>query len=82
MILLLHSPFTCTHKAIERGELSTVEQWLLKEDTRVNESRGGRAFPGHNTVANGNALHWAVLYGQLEIAQLLLDKGAGISIIW
>jgi len=63
------------------GELSTVEQWLLKEDTRVNESKGGRAFPGHNTVANGTALHWAVHYEQLEIAQLLLDNGAGISII-
>ena len=82
MIVRLHLPFTCTHKAIERGELSTVKQWLFKEDTRVNESKGGRAFPGHNTVANGNALHWAVHYEKLEIAQLLLDNGAGISLLW
>ena len=72
----------CTHKAIEMGELSTVKQWLHKDDTRVNESKGGKAFPGHNTVANGTALHWAVHYGQLEIAQLLLDSRAGIFKIW
>ena len=69
---------TTIHKAIENGEKSTVKGWLLKEGTKANEYRGGRAFPRHHAVANGTALHWAVFYGQLEIAQLLLDNGAGM----
>ena len=43
----------------------------------MNECRGGSKFPRHHAVANGTALHWAVYYGQLEIAQVLLDNGAG-----
>ena len=43
----------------------------------MNECRGGNDFPGRHAVANGTALHWAVFYGQMEIVQLLLHKGAG-----
>ena len=64
-------------KAIENGEKSIIKGWLLNEDAKANEYRGGRAFPRHHAVANGTALHWAVYYGQLEITQLLLDNGAG-----
>ena len=46
----------------------------------MNQCKGGSDYPGHFAVANGTALHWAVYYGQLEIAQLLLDNGAGINI--
>jgi len=66
-----------THKAIENGDQSTIEEWLQENDTRVNECRGGRAAFKHNAVSNGTALHWAVYYGQLEIAKQLLEKGAG-----
>ena len=45
----------------------------------MNECKGGKDFPSHLAVSNGTALHWAVYYGQLEIAQLLLDSEAGIS---
>ena len=44
----------------------------------MNGCRGGSDYPGHFAVANGTALHWAVYYGQLEVAQVLLDNGAGI----
>ena len=44
----------------------------------MNEYKGGSAINRHFAVANGTALHWAVFYGKLEIAQLLLDKGAGM----
>ena len=44
----------------------------------MNEYRGGSDFSRRHAVANGTALHWAVYYGQLEIAQLLLNSGAGI----
>ena len=64
------------------GDISTVKEWLQEKDTNVNECRGGKAFPGHNAVANGTALHWAVLFGQLEIANLLINNGAGISTIY
>ena len=45
----------------------------------MNEYKSGSAVNRHFAVANGTALHWAVFYGQLEIAQLLLDKDAGMS---
>ena len=77
--MFLRFPLTFTHKAIGRGDKSTVEEWLKEKDTKVNECKGGKAFPGHNAVANGTALHWAALYGQLEIAELLFANGAGIS---
>ena len=70
-----------TQKAIEKGETSTIEEWLQCEGTKANQYRGGRAFPRHHAVANGTALHWAVYYGKLEITQLLLDNGAG-TIAW
>ena len=44
----------------------------------MNECRGGSANYRHFAVASGTALHWAVYYGQLEIAELLLDKEAGM----
>ena len=47
----------------------------------MNECRGGKANNRHFAVADGTALHWAVYYGQLEIAKLLLANGAGISTI-
>ena len=82
--MFLHSsPLTFTHKAIGRGDKSAVEEWLWENGMKVNECRGGKAFPGHNTVANGTALHWAAHYGQLDIAKLLIDNyGAGISIMY
>ena len=45
----------------------------------MNECRGGSANYRHFAVANGTALHWAVYYGRLEVVQLLLTNGAGIS---
>ena len=77
-----YESFLCTLfalllKAIERGDQSTVEQWLQNEDTKVNDCRGGNASRHPFAVANGTALHWAVYYGQLDIAQLLLQNGAG-----
>ena len=67
------------HKAIKKGDQTHVKRWLQENPTKVNEYRGGSANHQHFAVANGTALHWAVYYGQLEITQLLLDKGAGIS---
>ena len=43
----------------------------------MNECRGGSKFPRLFAVSNGTVLHWAVYYGQLEIAQVLLENGAG-----
>ena len=40
-------------KAIERGDQSTVEQWLQNEDTKVNDCRGGNASRHPFAVANG-----------------------------
>ena len=60
------------------GDISTIKKWIKEDQTRVNGCRGGRAFPRHFAVADGTALHWAVYYGQLEVAQVLLDNGAGI----
>ena len=67
------------HKAIERGDQCTIKQWLQNEDTEVNYCRGGNASRQPFAVADGTALHWAVFYGQLDIALLLLQNGAGIS---
>ena len=66
------------HKAIETGDKATIEKWLQKKDTLVNKCRGGNVVHRHFAVANGTALHWAVSYGQLEITELLLEKGAGM----
>ena len=65
-------------KAIECGDVSTVKQWLEEEETRVNDCKGGRASHGLFFVGDGTALHWAAYYGQLEIAKLLLNNGAGM----
>ena len=70
---------TSTHKAIEKEDKSTVEKWLQNEGKKVNKCRGGSANYKNFVVANGTALHWAVYYGQLEIAELLLDHKAGMS---
>ena len=43
----------------------------------MNEFRGGTASHGHFYVTTGTALHWAAYYGQLEIAKLLIEHGAG-----
>ena len=80
--MFLHSPLTFTHQAIESGDKSAVEEWLQENGRKVNECRGGKAFPGHNAVANGTALHWAAHYGQLEIAKLLIANGAGMSTMY
>ena len=66
-------------QAIEEGNESAINEWLQNENTKVNESRGGRAHHRHFVLADGTALHWAVYYGQLEIAQQLLSQHAGIS---
>ena len=66
------------HKAIKCRDKSAVKRWLDEEGTEVNECIVGRASHGHFFVGDGTALHWAAYYGQLEIAKLLLDKGAGI----
>lgn len=68
---------TTIHKAIETGNQSTMEKWIRKNRTRVNEYKGGNNSHQHFAVANGTALHWAVYFGQLKIAQLLLENGAG-----
>ena len=68
------------HKAIERGDQSVMKCWLQNGNTKVNECRGGRANHRHFVVADGTALHWAVYYGQLDIAQQLLKQDAGICI--
>ena len=69
---------THTNKAIECKDESTVQHWLQKEGTKANEYKGGRASRGHFFVGDGTALHWAAYYGQLEIAELLLNNGAGM----
>ena len=66
------------HKAIKCRDESAVEQWLVEKGTDVNECIVGRASHGHFFVGDGTALHWAAYYGQLEIAKLLLNNGAGI----
>ena len=75
-LLYIHSPRGLTPQAIKEGKQATVKEWLEKEETKVNEFRGGSASHNHFLVARGTALHWAAYYGQLEIAQLLIDKGA------
>ena len=70
-----------SHKAIECGDVSAVKQWLEEEETRVNDCKGGSASHGHFFVGDGTALHWAAYYGQLEIAKLLLNNGAGMSTV-
>ena len=77
--VLIDCVLTTAHKAIERGDISTIKKWIKEDQTRVNECRGGNDFPRRHAVANGTALHWAVYYGQLEVAQLLLDNGAGTT---
>ena len=44
----------------------------------MNECKGGRHTHGHFSVSDGTALHWAAYFGQLKIAKLLIDKGAGM----
>ena len=66
-------------KDIEKGNLSAIIHWLQNENTKVNKCRGGRAYHRHFVLADGTALHWAVYYGQLEIARELLSQHAGIS---
>ena len=68
---------TTIHKAIETGNQSTMKEWIRKNRTRVNEYKGGYGTHQHFAVANGTALHWAVYFGQLKIAQLLLENEAG-----
>ena len=65
-------------QAIERGEEATIKEWLEKEETKVNECKGGEHAHGHFCVSNGTALHWAAYYGQSGIAKLLLDNRAGM----
>ena len=67
------------HQAIEKGNKDAIAHWLEKERENVNVCRGGSTNHQHIAVANGTALHWAVYYGQQEIAQLLLNNGAGTS---
>ena len=64
-------------QAIERGDDAIVKEWLEKEETKVNECKGGEHAHGNFHVSNGTALHWAAYYGQPGIAKLLIDKGAG-----
>ena len=78
MYLMCNVIFIATYKAIECEDKSAVQQWLEKEGTQANKYKGGRASHGHFFVGDGTALHWATYYGQLEIAKLLLDKGAGM----
>jgi len=73
----MYSAHGLTSQAIKEGKQATLKEWLEKEETKVNEFRGGSASHSHFSVARGTALHWAAYYGQLEIAQLLIDKGAG-----
>ena len=73
----MYSAHGLTPQAIKEGKQATLKEWLEKEETKVNEFRGGSASHSHFSVARGTALHWAAYYGQLEIAQLLIDKGAG-----
>ena len=57
-----------------------MKKWLQKKGTGVIKCRGGRDSHGKVIVVNGTALHWAVYYGQLEIAQLLIENRAGIYV--
>ena len=66
-------------KAIKEGSLLDISHWLQNGNMKVNECRGGRAHHRHFVLADGTALHWAVYYGQVEIAQELLSRHAGIS---
>jgi len=75
----MYSPHGLTPQAIKEGKQATVKEWLQKEETKVNEFRGGSASHSHFSIAGGTALHWAAYYGQLEIAQLLIDSGAGME---
>ena len=68
------------HKAIEEGDQSVIKRWLQNGNTKVNKCRGGWATHRHFVFADGTALHWAVYYGQLDIAQQLLKQDAGICI--
>ena len=67
-------------QAIKCGEEATVKEWLEKEETKVNECKGGEHAHGNFHVSNGTALHWAAYYGQPGIAKLLLDNGAGNNV--
>ena len=50
-----------------------MKKWLQDRKTDVNRCRGGEL--------GGTALHWAALYGKMEIAQLLLATEASMFML-
>ena len=51
------------------------------KDKDVNCKRGGKHDSKDFEVSNGTALHWAAFHGRMEIAKLLIGKGAGLLVI-
>ena len=70
-------------KAIRCNDKARVQQWLemTVKDKDVNCKRGGKHDSKDFEVSNGTALHWAAFHGRMEIAKLLIGKGAGLLVI-
>ena len=56
------------HRAVQQNDLIETRKWLTREN--VNSTLGGDYTP----------LHWASQEGFIEIAQVLIEMGAGLNI--
>ena len=68
-------------QAIKTFKEDDFRKWLDRESEEVNHYRGDYACGGGFEVKNGTALHWAAYYGNFEIANLLIEKGAGMVLL-
>lgn len=64
------------HKAISRGDISTVRKLISKDKTLVNQ-HATKFFS--SDLVDASPLHWAAYFDHLEITELLLKNGAKIN---
>ena len=76
---------TFDKKAIRDGKVEKVEEWLAE----CEDINAFRALPADKPLEDVKAyfnkedmtpLHFAVLYGQVEIMKLFLEEDAGITL--
>ena len=66
------------HQALVDGDRKTVEA-LLDEDPSLVNTRLPDVWVTGGTHGAG-ALHWAAMFGHLQIAELLIDRGADLEL--